>query len=211
VEEAADGGRGRQEVRGLAVVHADESCLGNGREGPNRGGAGALIEIRVAGRLTRHDVYISAPDTTNNRMALAGAIATFALLSQKGRRVRVLYVSDSEYLVKGMKEWVPGWEARGWRRKAGALENVELWQALVKVSREHEVTWRWVRGHADHVKNEYANDLAVKAATEQITSEGAVPSGFDAWLSRRRAKGKFEDYDPDTDFATLESELMSPR
>jgi ribonuclease HI len=200
-----------RKVRGLAIVHADESCLGNGREGPSRGGAGALIEIRAGGQLTRHDVYISAPDTTNNRMALAGAIATFALLSRKGRRLRVLYVSDSEYLVKGMTEWVSGWEARAWRRKGGALENLELWQALVKVSREHEVTWRWVRGHAAHPKNEYANDLAMKAASEQITSEGAVPSGFGGWLARRRAKGQFVDYDPDADFATLESELLSAR
>src|SRR5207237_144599 len=85
---------------------------GNGREGATPGGAGSLIEIRVGGQVTRHDIYISAPDTTNNRMALAGAIATFALLSRKGRRLRVLYVSDSEYLVKGMTSRVPGWRGR---------------------------------------------------------------------------------------------------
>src|SRR5687768_941537 len=83
VAEAGNHGEKARTIRGLAVVHADESCLGNGRDGPNRGGAGALIEIRVAGQITRHDIYISAPDTTNNRMALAGAIATFALLSRK--------------------------------------------------------------------------------------------------------------------------------
>ena len=190
-------------VRGRAVVHADESCLGNGREGATPGGAGSLIEIKVGGEVTRHDVYISAPDTTNNRMALAGAIATFALLSRKGRRLRVLYVSDSEYLVKGMSEWVPGWEARAWRRKGGALENQELWQTLAKVSRNHEALWRWVRGHAGHPKNEYANDLAVKAATEQITSEGAVPSGFNAWLTAQQGKGKYAGYDPDAEFMAI--------
>ena len=139
-------------------------------------------------------------------MALAGAIATFALLSRKGRRLRVLYVSDSEYLVKGMTSWAPGWEARGWRRKGGELENLELWQALVKVSRDHEAIWRWVRGHAGNPKNEYANDLAMKAATEQIISEGAVPSGFAEWLVRKTAKGHFVGFDPDADFATLEGE-----
>ncbi len=190
------------------MVHADESCLGNGREGLTPGGAGSLIEVRVGGSVTRHDVYISAPDTTNNRMALSGAIATFALLSSKGRRLKVRYVSDSEYLVKGMTEWVPGWEKRGWTRKGGALENVELWQALAQVSRKHEATWRWVRGHAGHAKNEYTNDLAVKAATEQDMSEGAVASGFDAWLQAKRAKGKFTDYDPDADFTSLEGELL---
>jgi ribonuclease HI len=205
------GGEPRRAIQGFAVVHADESCLGNGREGATPGGAGSLIEVRSGGRITRHDVYISAPDTTNNRMALAGAIATFALLSRKGRRLRVVYVSDSEYLVKGMSEWVPGWEARSWRRKGGALENLELWQTLAKVSRNHEVVWRWVRGHAGHPKNEYANDLAVKAATEQITSEGAVPSGFAGWLAARQARTRDVGYDPDADFTTLESEFLSRR
>lgn len=198
-------------MSGIAVVHADESCLGNGRDEPTPGGAAALIEIRAGGTITRHDLYISAPDTTNNRMALNGAIAALALLSRKGRRLRLLYVSDSEYLVKGMTEWAPGWEARNWTRKGGQLENVELWQALAKVARMHQPTWRWVRGHAGHAKNEYANDLAMKAAQAQLMSEGAVPSGFGEWLDRRRAKGQFADYDPDADFAALESELLSPR
>jgi ribonuclease HI len=133
-------------------------------------------------------------------MALNGAIATFALLSRKERRLRVVYVSDSEYLVKGMTEWIAGWERRGWTRRDGALENAELWQALAKVARQHEPTWRWVRGHAGHPKNEYANDLAIRAAREQLTSAGAVPSGFDAWLAAERQKGKYPDYDPNADF-----------
>ncbi len=191
----------------LAVVHADESCLGNRTDEPSKGGAAALIEIRVAGEITRHDLFISSPATTNNRMALNGAIATFALLSRKGRRLSVLYVSDSEYLVKGMTEWVRGWEARGWKRKGGELENAQLWQALVKVSREHQPTWQWVRGHAGHPKNEYANDLAIRAAREQLMSEGAERSGFAAWLEAKREKGLFHDYDPDADFTELEARL----
>jgi len=179
------------------VVHADESCLGNGREGENPGGAGSLIEARGQGGTARSDVYISSPDTTNNRMALAGAIATFALLSEEGKRMRVVYVSDSEYLVKGIRDWVPGWRARGWRRKGGKIENLELWQTLTRVVEPHEVTWKWVRGHAGHPKNEYANDLAMKAAREQIHSEGAVRSAFEEWLARRQARGQFTDYDPD--------------
>jgi len=193
----------------FVAVFADESCLGNGREGENPGGAGGLIEHPSprSAKLTRLDYWISEPATTNNRMALNGAIATFALLSRKGRRLSVLYVSDSEYLVKGMTEWVPGWESRGWRRKGGALENVELWQALVKVSREHRPSWRWVRGHAGHPKNEYANDLAIRAAKEQLMSEGAVPSGFSDWWAAKRAKGLFPGYDPDADFAQLEAQV----
>jgi ribonuclease HI len=194
----------------LAVVHADESCLGNRTDEPSPGGAAALIEIRLAGSITRHDLFISAPASTNNRMALNGAIATFALLSRKDRRLRVLFVSDSEYLVKGMTEWLRGWERQGWKRKGGALENAELWQALAKVAAGHEPLWRWVRGHAGHPKNEYANDLAIRAAREQLMSQGAVLSGFTRWLAARREKGQFIDYDPDADFSALESGLTSP-
>jgi len=191
------------------VVHADESCLGNGRDGLTPGGAGALIEVAVKDVIERRDLYVHAPDTTNNRMALAGAVATFALLSTKGRKLRVIYVSDSEYLVKGMREWVPSWRARGWKRKTGSIENLELWQALLQVQSGHQVTWRWVRGHAGHPKNEYADHLAVRAATEQITSQAAEPSQFDAWLETRRAKGKDLDYDPDAAFAALVAETES--
>lgn len=186
-----------------AVIHADESCLGNGRDGLTPGGAGALIELRSGAKMVRRDVYISAPDTTNNRMALAGAIATFALLSGKGKTLRVVFVSDSEYLVKGMREWVPGWIQRGWRRKGGAIENLDLWKALVQVSSKHEVAWTWVRGHAGNPKNEYANDLAMRSAAEQLMSEGAVASGFLEWLEERRRRGQFVDYDPERAFDEL--------
>lgn len=188
-------------------MHADESCLGNGADGQTPGGAGSLIEVRAKGEIARRDVYISAPDTTNNRMALSGAIATLALLAQKGKRLRVVFVSDSEYLVKGMNEWVEGWKARGWRRRGGEIENLPLWKQLDRVARDHEVTWRWVRGHAGHAKNEYANDLAMKAAREQIHSAGAVESGFAEWLERKREYDKYTDYDPDADFQDLEREL----
>ena len=121
----------------------------------------------------------------------------------------VLMVSDSEYLVKGMREWVPGWMARGWKRKGGPIENLELWQELVRAARLHGVQWTWVRGHHGHAKNEYANDLAVKAAREQISSEGVVASGFDAWLEARRVKGQYLEYDPDTAFADLEERVRA--
>lgn len=185
------------------VVHADESCLGNGTEGPSPGGAGALIEVAHRGEIVRRDVYISSPATTNNRMALCGAIAVFALLSQKSRRRRVVYVSDSEYLVKGMRDWVPAWEARGWRRRGGTIENLDLWRTLVRVSRAHEAQWHWVRGHAGNPKNEYADHLAVRAAEAQAQSDGAVPSGFLEWLAARRARGRYRDYDPDASYREL--------
>jgi ribonuclease HI len=193
----------------IAVLHLDESCLGNGREGATPGGAGGLIEARAGGTIHRRDFYIHAPDTTNNRMALAGAIAALQLLAGKGKQLRVLIVSDSEYLIKGMREWVPGWMVRGWTRKGGAIENLELWRVLVDSARRHEVQWSWVRGHKGHPKNEYANDLAVRAATEQVTSQGAVESEFPAWLEGKRTRGLYPGYDPDAAFAELEARLKA--
>jgi ribonuclease HI len=191
-------------VSAIAILHLDESCLGNGRPGGNPGGGGGLIEARSGnGRIQRRDFYISSPDTTNNRMALSGAIAALQLLAKKGSRLRILIVSDSQYLVKGMREWVPGWAARGWRRREGAIENLELWKTLLASSRLHDVQWTWVRGHQGHAKNEYANDLAVLAAQEQRTSEGLVESGFEAWLETKRKKGLYPTYDPDAAFAEL--------
>lgn len=194
----------------VAVVHLDESCLGNGREGDNPGGGGGLVEARTrGGRIERRDVYIHAPATTNNRMALAGATTTLELLAGKKARLRVLIVSDSQYLVTGMREWVRGWQHRGWRRKTGPIENLELWQALAAAASLHDVQWTWVRGHKGHAKNEYANDLAVKAAREQITSAGLVASGFETWLETKRARKLYLDYDPDAAFAELEGRVAS--
>jgi len=195
-------------VTPLAVVHLDESCLGNGREGDNPGGAAGLIEVRHRGGVERRDFYLSAPGTTNNRMALLSAITALDLLAGKGKRFVVLLVSDSEYLVKGVREWAPGWEARGWRRKGGAIENLPLWQQLMASVRRHDTQFTWVRGHQGHAKNEYANDLAVRAAREQRTSDGAEPSGFDDWLAVRQAKGTYLEYDGDAAFARLEQRLL---
>ena len=193
----------------VAVVHLDESCLGNGREGENPGGAGGLIEARSGKRIQRRDFYIHSPHTTNNRMALTGATTALKLLAGKGNRLRVLMVSDSEYLVKGMREWVPGWAARRWTRKAGPIENLALWQDLAAAVRLHEVQWTWVRGHARHPKNEYADSLSVAAAREQKSSEGAIESAFLGWFAARQARGLYPGYDPDVEFELLERRMAA--
>lgn len=189
------------------MLHLDESCLGNGKPGDNRGGAGGLVEIRAPRGIERHDFFIHSPATTNNRMALSGGIAALQLLGQKGNRLRLLIVSDSEYLVKGVREWAPSWQARNWTRKGGPIENLELWRVLTASVTKHEAQFTWVRGHAGHAKNEYANDLAVRAATEQVTSAGIVTSEFSGWLAAKQGKGKFPGYDPDAAFALLEARL----
>lgn len=181
----------------FVLVHADESCLGNDSSKASRGGNAALIEAPAGDSVARWDFYDCSPQTTNNRMALAGAIAALEWIRRQWRNADVRFVSDSEYLVKGMKEWLPGWEARGWRRKTGALENVELWQALAQVVKHHTLDWRWVRGHNEHVKNEYANVMAIRAAERQERSNGLIPSGFDTWLAQQRARSKYLEFDPD--------------
>ncbi|MES2305403.1 MAG: ribonuclease H [Gemmatimonadota bacterium] len=191
------------------MLHLDESCLGNGKPGDNPGGSGGLIELRTPKGVQRRDFYLHSASTTNNRMALAGAIAALQLLGQKGARLRLLIVSDSEYLVKGIREWAPKWKARGWVRAGGVIENLELWKALWQSLPIHDAQFTWVRGHAGHPKNEYANDLAVRAATEQVTSEGIVESGYGAWLDAKRAAGKFAGYDPDAAFTAFEARLAA--
>ena len=192
----------------VAVLHLDESCLGNGREGENPGGGAGLIEIRSRGdRIERRDLFLHEPATTNNRMALKGAAYALELLAGKGARLSVLMVSDSQYLVRGVREWMPSWEARGWTRKGGAIENLALWKRLRAASRKHEVQWTWLRGHARHPKNEYADRLAVRAAREQRSSDGAVASGFGAWLATEQEKGLYVGYEPDAAFAALEARV----
>jgi ribonuclease HI len=167
-------------------IHADESCLGNQfRDRATPGGAGGLVEIWRDDAWIRRDYWICEPDTTNNRMAIRSALEVLRALR---RPCRIHFVSDSQYLVKGISEWMPGWKRRGWKRKAGPIENLELWKALDQVLQRHEVRPSWVRGHAGHPRNEYANHLAVTAAREQSASGGLVPSGFQAWLEEEREK-----------------------
>ena len=179
------------------LVHADESAIGNDSTKPSPGGNAALVEAPAGDSVARWDFYECAPQTTNNKMALAGAIAALEWIRRQWKHAHVRYVSDSEYLVKGMTAWMKDWKARGWRRKGGAIENLELWQKLEQAATAHEIEWGWVRGHADHPKNEYADFLATRAAERQERSNGLVPSGFDTWLNQQRARGKYAVYDPD--------------
>jgi ribonuclease HI len=166
----------------LVAVYADESCLGNGKSGDTPGGLGALIEFRKAdGSIQRFDLWASEPNTTNNRMALRSVIDSYEAMSRKGNALSVLFTTDSRYIVDGMTSWVKGWMARGWKRAQGPVENVELWQAAVDAVAMHETQWAWVKGHAGHPQNEYANHLATRAAAVQDRSDGLVLSSFESW------------------------------
>ena len=169
------------------AIYADESCLGNQfKARANPGGAGGLVEFWTGDDWVRRNYWVSEPDTTNNRMALRSAIEGLKLLRK--RPCVVHFVSDSQYLVKGMTEWLKGWKARGWRRKGGEIGNLDLWKELDRIASGHEVRWSWIRGHDGHAQNEYANHLATRAAKEGTASGGLVESGHQVWLKEQRNK-----------------------
>jgi ribonuclease HI len=196
----AQGRSGRGASFPLVAIYADESCLGNGREGDNPGGAGGLVEYRrpKTGEIVRRDYWISEPATTNNRMALQSVIEGVRGVSTKGSALSIVFTSDSRYLIDGLQDWVHGWARRGWKRKGGAIENLALWREALDVLRSggHQYEWRWVRGHRGHPQNEYVNHLATRAAAAQDASVGLVPSSFEDWLLQRTAKNSSE-RDPD--------------
>ena len=131
-------------------VHTDGACLGN----PGPGGWAALLR---AGRHER-ELTGAEPDTTNNRMELMAAIAALEALT---RSCDVDLYTDSQYVQKGIGEWLPGWVRRGWRTAAGQpVKNQDLWQRLHAAQAKHRVRWHWVRGHAGHPDNERVDRLA---------------------------------------------------
>ena len=179
----------------LVFVYADESCLGNQFKNKARpGGAAGLVEFWHPDKgWIRRDFWVSEPDTTNNRMAIKSALAPLAALRKPSR---VVFTTDSRYLVDAMSEWVHGWAARGWQRKTGAIENLELWKALLPIAARHQLQWRWVKGHAGHPQNEYANFRAIQAASKQLDSGGLIPSTFEEWIHEEQEKERYLDFFP---------------
>ena len=134
---------------------SDGASLGN----PGPGGYGVVLKYREAiNELSGGYRY-----TTNNRMELIGAIIALEALN---RPCRVILATDSKYVVEGIsKGWAERWKANGWRRgKRGKALNPDLWARLLEAVSLHEVTFRWVRGHAGHPENERCDQLANDAA-----------------------------------------------
>ena len=134
------------------IIHTDGACKGN----PGPGGWGVLMQ---SGEHER-ELFGGEPQTTNNRMELMAVIQALTALK---RPCRVEIHLDSEYVRKGITEWISGWKAKGWRTASKQpVKNADLWQqldALVQHS-AHEISWHWVKGHAGHAGNERADDLA---------------------------------------------------
>lgn len=135
------------------TIISDGACRGN----PGPGGYGTLIRTADGTR----ELIGAERATTNNRMELTGALEGFRTLSAPSR---VHVITDSQYVVKGMTEWIHGWRRRQWRKADNKpVLNVDLWQALFAEAQKHDVTWEWVRGHAGHPDNERCDALANQA------------------------------------------------
>jgi ribonuclease HI len=139
---------------------------------PGPGGWGAVLVHPASGRI--EELSGGEPHTTNNRMELTAAIRALEALNQP---CRVELHTDSQYLRRGVTEWLPGWIARGWRRKSGELQNEDLWRRLAAAEARHEVTWKWLKGHAGHAQNERADRLASAAIGEQRAAARSAAAG----------------------------------
>jgi len=134
----------------LVEIFSDGACSGN----PGPGGYGTIL------RYGEHEKELSgySPETTNNRMEMLGAIAGLEALK---RPCRVTVTTDSNYLVKGMTEWIAGWQRKGWKNsKKEEVANRDLWERLLALAETHQIDWVWVKGHAGHLENERCDELA---------------------------------------------------
>ncbi|MEQ1667573.1 MAG: ribonuclease HI [Sulfuriferula sp.] len=139
-------------------IYTDGACKGN----PGVGGWGALLE---SGEHVK-EIYGGEALTTNNRMELMAVIE--ALQSLKQRSYVAVY-ADSQYVLKGINEWLVNWKKRNWRTSDNKpVKNVDLWQRLDTLASQHEVEWIWVRGHTGHAGNERADALANKGVEAQL-------------------------------------------
>jgi ribonuclease HI len=129
-------------------------------------GAWAFVLVDPATRQA-FECADATQETTNNRMELMAVIEALCALRQA--RSSVLVLSDSSYVIKCGSLWLKGWKLRGWKRKEGPLKNVDLLQRLDEVAVQHDVEWRWVRGHAGDAGNERA-DLLANEAMDRLTA-----------------------------------------
>ena len=142
-----------EEPRGKAInIYTDGACKGN----PGPGGWGAVLEYDGEEK----ELYGGERVTTNNRMELTAVIEALAALK---RPCRIVLHTDSQYVQKGITEWLRGWKARGWRTASKEpVKNVDLWKKLDEAVQDHHIRWVWVKGHSGHDGNERADALANK-------------------------------------------------
>ena len=145
-----------EKIASKVVVYTDGACKGN----PGPGGWGVWM---VAGAHEK-EMWGGERLTTNNRMELTAAVEALKALK---RSSNVIMYTDSEYVRKGITEWITGWKRRGWKTADNKpVKNAELWQALEEAARTHQVEWRWVKGHSGDPGNERADGLANRGAAQ---------------------------------------------
>jgi ribonuclease HI len=137
------------------TIYTDGAATGN----PGKGGYGVVL---ISGK-HRKELSQGYRLTTNNRMELIAAVEALAALKEPSQ-VRIF--TDSQYLQKGITEWLPGWLKRNWRTTSGKVANQDLWQALIEAEKPHQVEWNWLRGHAGSPENSRADRLARQAAAQ---------------------------------------------
>jgi ribonuclease HI len=138
-------------------IYADGACRGN----PGPGGWGAILREGPSEK----EIFGGEPQTTNNRMELTAVIRALETLRQPSA---VEVYTDSQYVQKGISEWLPDWKRRGWlTADKKPVKNVDLWQELERLAGRHRVSWHWVKGHAGHPENERADALANRGIEER--------------------------------------------
>ena len=146
-------------MEAMIDIYTDGACSGN----PGPGGWGAILKSGPHEK----EIWGFDPHTTNNRMEI---LAVIRALEQLKRQSKVRVYTDSQYVQKGISEWIHNWKARGWKTAGKTpVKNADLWIALDEISARHAVEWHWVKGHAGHAENERADALArrgVEAARE---------------------------------------------
>lgn len=136
----------------------DGACLGN----PGPGGWASILRYNGKTR----EMFGSAPQTTNNRMELTAAIEGLRALKES---CEVEVVTDSEYVKNGITQWIHGWKRNGWKTSAKKpVVNQDLWMELDDLASKHRITWTWTKGHADHEDNNRCDELATRAARDQL-------------------------------------------
>lgn len=142
----------------MVELFTDGACSGN----PGPGGWAYILRHPASGQ--ERDASGAEPETTNNRMELAGVIEGLASLK---RQCRVELVTDSQYVAKGIREWLPNWKRQGWQRKEGGrlkpVMNADLWKKLNELLDQHDVRVKHVLGHRGHPENEACDRMAVAA------------------------------------------------